>query len=181
MRFSPTTVIPLVLALAAFACQPMDEDQGAVQLTDEDTEAIRSSTDAFVEAVTAANWDSVAALYTEDAVVMPPNAPAVTGRSAIREWLASFPPISAFDLQVEEVEGRGDLAYARGTLTMELNPPGAANPIQDRGKYIEIRRRQEDGSWLISRDIFNSNQAPAGQGAAADTAAPADTAASGGR
>jgi hypothetical protein len=54
---------------------------------------------------------------------------------------------------------------------MELNPPGAANPIRDRGKYIEIRRRQEDGSWLISRDIFNSNQPPAGQGAPRDTTA----------
>lgn len=171
MHFSPTAVIPLALALAAFACQPMDEDQGAAELTDVDTEAIRSSTNAFVQAVTAADWNSVAALYTEDAIVMPPNAPAATGRSAIREWLGSFPPMSDFDLEVEEVEGRGDLAYARGTYTMELNPPGAPNPIRDRGKYIEIRRRQEDGSWLISLDIFNSNQPAPGQGAPQDTAA----------
>ena len=30
-------------------------------------------------------------------------------------------------------------------------------PIQDHGKFIEIRRKQPDGSWLISRDIFNSD------------------------
>jgi ketosteroid isomerase-like protein len=35
-------------------------------------------------------------------------------------------------------------------------------PQRDRGKYIEVWRRQTDGSWLIADDIFNSSEpAPA--------------------
>ena len=52
---------------------------------------------------------------------------------------------------------RDDLAYVLGTYTMTIVPPGAPGPIEDSGKYIEIRRRQPDGSWLISTDIFNSD------------------------
>ncbi len=38
------------------------------------------------------------------------------------------------------------------TLEIEGMPP-----VQETGKYIEIRRKQEDGSWLLAVDIFNSD------------------------
>ncbi len=43
-----------------------------------------------------------------------------------------------------------------GDVRPEL-PEGAAEPVQDRGKYVEIRRKQADGAWLIAVDIFNSD------------------------
>lgn len=160
MHQTPIAALAVATTLLSVACQPAD--QASAQLTPEETEAIRAVSDAFEAAANAGDWDSVAALYTEDAILMPPNAPAVTGPSAIRDHFASFPPINSFELQVEEIVGRGDLAYVRGSYSLELAPAGAPEPIQDTGKFIEIRRRQPDGSWPLARDIFNSSQpAPA--------------------
>ena len=49
----------------------------------------------------------------------------------------------------------------RGAYTMTLAVPGAPAPVQDRGKYIEIWRKQADGPWKLARDIFNSDLPPA--------------------
>lgn len=168
MRYALFAATTLVTMLMGTACQPAD--QAPAELTAEQIEAIQAISDALERADNAGDWDAVAALYTQDAILLPPNAPAVTGRSAIREFFASLPPINSFNLQVEEIVGRGDLAYVRGTYSMELAPAGAPEPIRDTGKYIEIRRKQADGSWLLSRDIFNSSQPAPGPETAGDTA-----------
>jgi ketosteroid isomerase-like protein len=58
---------------------------------------------------------------------------------------------------VAELEGRGDVAYARGSYSMKIAVPGAPAPVDEKGKYVEIWRRQADGSWKLARDIFNSD------------------------
>ena len=65
--------------------------------------------------------------------------------------------MTAFKANNVIVDGRDDLAYVVGTYTMTIVPPGAPGPINDSGKYVEIRRKQSDGSWLIAVDIFNSD------------------------
>jgi ketosteroid isomerase-like protein len=40
------------------------------------------------------------------------------------------------------------------SLTVHL-PGGVA--IQDHGKFLDVRRKQEDGSWLIVADAYNSS------------------------
>lgn len=143
------------LALFITACQVPPPEPAA--LSEQDITAIEESTDAFAQASLEKNWNAVAQLYTEDAMFMPPNRAAVEGRTAIEEWLEDSPPMTDFKLNTEEIDGRGDLAFVRGTYSMAFVPEGASEPVQDNGKYIEIRRKQPDGSWLIARDIFNSD------------------------
>jgi ketosteroid isomerase-like protein len=99
----------------------------------------------------------LAALFLDDAVVNPPNEPAVKGRAAIRAWLEKFPPITEFKLNNEKVEGRKDLAYVLGTYTMTIVPPGAPGPVKDSGKFVTVLRRQPDGGWLAAVDMFSSD------------------------
>jgi len=108
------------------------------------------------KAMLAKDWATFAAQYVEDAVLYPPNEPAVKGRAAIRSWLEKFPPVTEFKLTNVKVEGRDDLAYVLGAYTMTLVPPGAT-PVKDSGKYVEIRRRQADGRWLLAVDMFSSD------------------------
>ena len=147
------TKLPLLAVLAASlaACAG-----GAASLSDADIAAIEEGSEAFVAATNANDWGGVAALYTEDAVMMPPNGPAVEGQAAIEAFFAAYPPFSGFTLNPVEIDGRGDLAFVRGTYSMTLEIEGM-EPTPDTGKYIEIRRRQTDGSWLITADIFNSD------------------------
>ena len=123
-------------------------------LSTADVEAIESTQQQFAAALRRRDFDAIAALYTEDAVVMPPHEPAVRGRAAVKAWMAGFPPVTEFTLAAERIEGRADLAYVRGTYAMTLHPDGAA-PVPSRGKYIEIRRRQPNGEWLLEADMFS--------------------------
>ena len=149
-QFSFITLLMVLFAL--IACQP----QGPATLTPEDEAAIRESSNAWAEAANAANWEAVAALYTEDAVLMPPNYAPVKGRANIQAFFASFPPISDMKTEVVEIDGRGDLAYLYGTYSMVIHIPGI-DPLPDSGKFIEIRMKQADGSWPLYRDIYNSS------------------------
>ncbi len=142
----------LALALASTACQPV-----AQELPQEDLMAIRALSDSFMEAFNAADWESLVQLYTEDAVMMPPNEPSVEGRSALLSWLGEFPAGSELSLVIVEIDGRGDLAYVRGTYSLTIPMGEMMEPIRDTGKYLDIRRRQPDGSWPIAVDIFNSD------------------------
>ena len=154
-----TMIIPLTLLLCfAFSCQ-----REAGPLSDDDVAAIKASTEAFIQAVRSEDVAARAALYTEDAVLMPPNQPMVQGLAAIQTWMEEFPAPTEFNLKAVEIDGRGDLAFVRGTYSMTIAPEGTLEPIQDTGKYVEIRRKQPDGSWLIAVDIFNSDLPPAPQ------------------
>jgi ketosteroid isomerase-like protein len=55
----------------------------------------------------------------------------------------------------------GDWAYDRGNYTLTVTPkPG--KPMEESGKYLAVCKRQPDGSWKISRLIYNSNNPPPG-------------------
>ena len=147
--------IHLILLLGIFAFTACQLTEPAA-LSEADRAAIEATSKAFVEGVNAKDWAAVAATYTEDGVIMPPNGPAVAGRANVQAFLEAFPPISDFNLENVEVEGLGDMAYVRGAFTMTISPEGGY-PITDTGKYIEIRKKQADGSWLLYIDIFNSD------------------------
>lgn len=149
-----TRIAALLGASAAIiACQapPISE------MTDKDIEAIRESTDAWTQAMESRDFAAAAGLFTVDAVVMPPNQAAIKGRDAIRAWYEVGPRVSDINLEILEVDGHANLAFVRGRYSMTITPEGAPEPISDTGKYVEIRHRVADGSWLITVDMFSSN------------------------
>jgi uncharacterized protein (TIGR02246 family) len=111
-------------------------------------------------AAVARDFATWANLFLEDAVINPPNQPAVQGRAAIRAWLETLPPILEFRLEHTKVEGRADLAYTVGTYRMTMAPPGAPGPVTEAGKFVEVLRRQADGRWLCAVDMFSSDSPP---------------------
>jgi ketosteroid isomerase-like protein len=145
------TVMCLVLSVG---CQA---PQGPAGLSEADRTAIRQiCSENYAKLVNAKDFKGAAALYAEDAIVLLPNQAAVQGKAAIQAWMEAPPPISNFQVQTLEIEGRGDLAYERTTYSMTVTPAGAA-PIEERGKGLSIWRKQADGSWKCLRDIWNSD------------------------
>jgi len=126
-------------------------------LSTEDISAIKSVNEVFGGYVVAQDFESLVQLYTNDVVFMPPNGPAVHGRDNLLAWFKAFPKATHMETNVDHVEGHGDLAYVLGRYSMTIEPEGAPGPISDRGKFIEIRKRQPDGTWRMAADIFNSD------------------------
>jgi ketosteroid isomerase-like protein len=139
--------------VAGVACQSRTN----VGLTASDEAALREALVTEMKAANAADAAQWASVYAQDAIVLRPHAPAVQGREAIQQWLATLPPISNAKGQGLEIAGYGDLAYFRGTYTMTFSIPGVPVPIEEQGKFLQIYRKQSDGLWKMTREIYNSD------------------------
>jgi ketosteroid isomerase-like protein len=125
-------------------------------LSDSDITVIKEATEMYRDAEFANDWSTVTQLYTQNAIRMIPSCPTIRGRDAILEEFQARPyRITEYDQRVEEIEGYGDLAVVRGIFSWTIDRNGEF--LSGTGKYIAIYRKQEDGSWLISHDIFNQD------------------------
>jgi len=100
------------------------------------------------------NIEGILDLLTDDYIRMEAEMPVMVGKEAFRDFLESFyEKYSAENSKntVVEVRLAGDWAYARGTWEGTVVPKTGGDKIQLTGKWIDIRERQEDGSWKISR------------------------------
>ena len=104
--------------------------------------------------------DGYVSVATEDIVLLQPNAERVDGRGAVRALMLSR--TSADDWSVSwaatqvEVAAAGDLAYAIGTYELSLKD-AEGNAVADEGKWLNVFRKQADGSWQASSGMFNSD------------------------
>jgi len=148
----------LVLVVTSTACQPPVQEEASGALSDADIAAIRQVSETYRQAILAGDWTALSAVFTEDAVWMPPDQPAPEGRAAIQEWFGPLTPLTAFELTALETEGHGGFAYERGRYSITFPAEGMAESVSDTGKYVAILRKQPDGSWLRSLVIWNADQ-----------------------
>jgi len=153
MPYVARSLVPTALLLAALGCMPAPAP-AAKAFTDADRAANVALSAHFRDMVMAKNWDGATALYTEGAALLPPNSPIIRGRAGIREYLGHFPPLTELTLVDDTVIGTGDRAYAIGRYHMTIAMKGS--PV-DSGKFLDIRERQADGSWLYVADMFSSS------------------------
>jgi ketosteroid isomerase-like protein len=159
------TVIAPIMVLVSCNRPPAPASDAAkpgsgVVLTDLDRAAILRVDSTLEYAVNTGSLDSVAAIYAEDASLMPPGEPAVTGRESIRQYWGRV--MDRYNLRYErgmdELEGRGDLAYQRGRFQLTASPKAkGAAAVSDRGKFIVVYRRGASGAWSVVIDMYNSD------------------------
>jgi len=154
---NPLKAVAIAAGLIALAgCQRAAEDTSA------DETVIRASVPAWANAYNEGDADKLAAMYWEDAVLQPPNAPAAIGRTAIRTFLAGDTAATrgaGLKLSIPEagdVDVSGNLAYEAGAFTIV----DASGATIDTGKYIGVFEKR-DGKWLYIRDTWNSDNPPA--------------------
>jgi uncharacterized protein (TIGR02246 family) len=139
------TIMSMLFALLIAGCTPAPQA---------DLDGLKAMRDVWQSAFEAKDSAAMAAIYSADGAVLPPNGEPVTGRAAIdafwKEFLASG--ISG-EIQDTEAYAHGDVGYKVGRYSIT----DAGGTIVDEGKYVEVWRRVDD-KWQLHRDIFNSNQ-----------------------
>jgi|SRR3954462_947401 uncharacterized protein (TIGR02246 family) len=121
--------------------------------TDEVRKVIDEGNRNFGAAAARKDYAGMAAFYTEDAKVLPPDASIVSGRTAIEEfWRSAANALGLTDITLKTVdlEVAGDIAYEIGEADLKL---GSA---QAKAKYLVVWLRSRDGQWRLHRDIWNS-------------------------
>lgn len=149
LRSLACLILAPVLCMSVIGCQP-----SSPPLSEADIAAHHAMSQEFLDRVHAEDWVGLSRMYTEDAVVMQPNQPALVGRTAIHDFWASMPPIKELRFADDGVAGEGDLAYVYGRYWLVFDLPGAPS---DEGKYLDVRQRQPDGRWLYVAEMANSS------------------------
>ena len=137
----------LLLALPATAMAQHDQHP-----MHEDIAAVTASLD---EAFDSGDAAAAAALYTDDAMLFPPNMEPVSGSSAIQAfWAETIAAGMTVDLKTKEVSGAGDMLLEVGGYSITA-PDGSH---ADHGTFM-VLYKNVDGDWKLHRDIWNSSMA----------------------
>ncbi len=107
---------------------------------------------AFEEAARKRDKERLAALYTADAIVMPPDAPFVKGRENVKQlWGSAIQQMGLKEVRLNtlDLEVVGDTAYEVGEAVLTLESGGAT------AKYVVVWKKV-DGQWRLHRDIWNT-------------------------
>jgi uncharacterized protein (TIGR02246 family) len=122
---------------------------------------IAESAAAFEAAFNGRDAQGVAALYTADAVVIPPGAPRAVGRGEIGTLWQSYIDngVSDLDLVTTALDEQGDTATELGRFTLTA-PDGSGGRVTAEGRYMVLWKLEPDGVWRLKWDGWNN--APAG-------------------
>jgi len=104
------------------------------------------------------NFGALDDIYTSDARILPPGAPLIAGRAAIKEfWSNMIQSANAKSAVLESVDvmpaGDGAVEIGRAVLTVE---PAGQTATQMEVKYV-VYWKPEDGRWKWHVDIWNTN------------------------
>ena len=147
----PVFVVAVSALLAGIGCatsgSPSDAASQILQL---DAEWSRAAQGHDVE--------KVLSFWAEDAILYPPGSPPVTGKPAIREYVAKSFQTPGFSISWKTanvvVSRSVDLAYATGTNRVTFSGPDGKQVTVD-GKAVTVWRRERDGVWKCVIDIWN--------------------------
>jgi ketosteroid isomerase-like protein len=116
----------------------------------------------FVRRFDAGDADGITdTFYGPDALILPPNHPAVIGRDAIRAFLRDFHASAerTCTIILAQVESSGDLGFVVGNYTASARFPDGTT-IDDEGHLLETWRRDESGVWWCAVDMYVSSRSP---------------------
>lgn len=137
-----------------------------------DEAALRAQTAAWEKAYNGGDAKGVAAQYAEDALLLPPGSPGVSGRAAIQAFFTkdianskAAGVVFAIDPKTD-VGVSGNMGWESGTYKATVK--GA---VVETGKFLSVSRKK-DGKWLYIRDTWNADAPPAPAAAPPAPAAP---------
>lgn len=144
-------ILTLVLLGLSLGCQQQEASASKVELGQMNRD--------FAAALNAKDAKMAASVYTEDAVLIPPDEDMVRGRENIEAyWKAAIEEGGVRDVSVETIDAQssGEFGYEIGTFELTSNGPDG-EAVKDKGRYIELLKRGPDGKWYSTAGIWNSS------------------------
>jgi len=123
---------------------------------DDSKSTVAKMNEAWLAAHKAADFDGLAALYTEDAVLMPDGREPVRGREAIRNFFSEdfkYVPKRSITLKSLRVEASGNVLVDSGEYMFDgVKTDG--QPLRITGNYNTVFKKT-DGKWHTAMEIWN--------------------------
>src|SRR5512134_3531577 len=150
----------VVMSLGAMVAGCAGSSDLSNELSKADRSSVEDATRAYAEAWLSNDSTQVMATLTPDAVLLPSGMEAISGGAAIRRfwWPAGSPPtrVVAMEQSIDDVVGAGDLAVVRGhgSLSFVMKADGEDATRTQRSTFMNVLRRQPDGSWRIAQRMW---------------------------
>jgi uncharacterized protein (TIGR02246 family) len=144
-RVSFPALVALLAFLPACAAEPPAADATSRR-------AMEAAIRRYVEASNKGDVTTLAGLYAEDAVLLPPDHEPIQGRDAIKAFWRQGTD-EGLEVTNLAVEVSGNLGYLVG----QYHLPATNEEPADSGKYVMCLKRQRDGSWKVTADIWNQS------------------------
>jgi uncharacterized protein (TIGR02246 family) len=146
-----------------FGCAPAQSPVApATRAADE--QAIRDGEAQWVRDFATKDPEKVLAHYADDGVSMIPLMKLMTGKDAIRAGLKEefSDPNSHLEFQPAKIEvaKSQDMAYSEGTYAFTSTDPKTKKAVIEHGNYVEVYKKQSDGSWKAAADIATQEIPP---------------------
>jgi uncharacterized protein (TIGR02246 family) len=156
-----TSICVTAFALAALTACNSAPPAPVVDVSAEQAK-IRDLEANWVKETLAKDLDKIVAHYTDDGIFMMSGAPAAKGKDAIRgAWKGMVDAATKVDWapDVIEISQSGDMASVKGSYSMTIVNPKTKKPVDDKGSYVTVYKKQADGSWKATEDIAVSEVA----------------------
>jgi len=159
IKFHHQVAFVLLLLFTASSCARQEKKPSV----EEDIAAINELYNQYCIHANAGDLDKFLSLWEDNAIRMEPDMPSIIGKENIRKYFA--PSFEMFSVKVTvnggtEIQISGDMAFSRGTYTLSLTPKEGGPTTTFNGKWLDIDKRQTDGSWKIYIDMLNYNGLP---------------------
>ena len=129
-----------------------------ISTNNKDNSLIKKLYETWHEAVESSNIDGYINSLDKNITLIPPGGPIISGAENYREFLGPVFESATYKIQdgKYDIEVIGDIAIVRSRQTVYLTFKDNANQIQSEGAlqdnittsdYLDILKRQEDGSW----------------------------------
>lgn len=112
---------------------------------------------AFEDAFQAGDVDRLMALYTDDAISLPPGLPKTEGKADLEAGLREFFDTFTLerDFKLVDIDVFGDKATRLGEWTQTITPKAGGEPVVETGRCILGYQKVGD-EWLVGWEIWNT-------------------------
>ena len=125
-----------------------------------DRELLMQTSREWAAVVASGDLEKALAYWTDDAIVLPPDQPAVIGKAAIREFIRQTSSIPGFSItwapESAFVSEGGDMGYMVERNRITFTDSSGAPQVQF-GKAVTVWRKQRDGTWKCVIDTWNNS------------------------
>ena len=155
---TPKSIL-LVLSVMLLMLQGCNQKTGGND-AEADKQAILELMGRYCDAAGTGDLELFLSNWEDGALRMESDFHTIHGKEKLREHFKV--PFDMFDVEVNlygdvQIEVYGDFAYSTGNYILATTFKGTDSTLYFDGKYLDVFRRQPDGSWLYHIDCVTSN------------------------
>jgi len=146
--------------IALVSCGQSDKAVSNGSPRSSNVSAVAATTDAFHQTLRDNDLARFMSYVDTSAIIAPPGEPVLRGKDNIGKWykdfLANYRTTSLKLSNKENFVGT-DWAVEFGHFDWVLQPTDRSASVLDHGTYMQVWKRQADGSWRFAREVWNSS------------------------